>query len=499
MESRNRRVTTSAMLLLVALSCGCGMEAPTSSVVPATPPRAAAPSNPDYAPLRGTNTATVAAAGRARDGATGNQIVDGLYGILAGGSVEAASPMGTAFAGPDSAGLVIASLPVSRDGTVGSDASLAGIEYARIFQRASAVLAGLHAIYADAKGLHISAPNGVDLTIAGAKPLNDRATTVAAELPGSLHITGHLPGNDNGTVDVWVHGLSGIVRTGGEGSRFEISSTGLQLDGQLGGISGHITITGAAGHFSNLQTLNGLLVARELTITARDLAIHNYLQATRAEIRVDGLELPGSPSQDPKARSVTGTLIGLLDPALPFSQKGRVMMIAAEILHESPLVYDGRHPRPVSGKISMCFRSRSGQRNDWSVAYVDGQPKVAGQYPNLSGQDELVTTRGNGQLATGTVVYEDGRTADHQLEIQQTATGRNCIFRLTMRDSAGAVLAGLSGSVRPDRSLSGTWTRPLEADSGPFRISSRGELELYSSTGDLLATAKMPDGWNARI
>src|SRR5688572_7301585 len=121
MNARLRRFSSTGLLLLAALSFGCGSDSnssvlPTVSSLPAAggafvPPASSASA---FSPLTVTSGAQVVGGGSAADALAANRAADAIFAVVGGGALEAASPTGGAI--QDSSGHALQLAAISTPG-----------------------------------------------------------------------------------------------------------------------------------------------------------------------------------------------------------------------------------------------------------------------------------------------------------------------------------------------------------------------------------------------
>lgn len=520
MNAKMRRVTTSGMLLLAALSFGCGQDAHQS--VLDMGPVGALPQPAVVAGIGTTRSAQVVS-GNAADVDTANMAVNGLFALIRGGALQAASPTGGIVA--DGSTMQLAALaPAPAEAPVASDAELPHVQGIRSLKRL--LVANVAPTFTfDGDTLRVSAVDGTQLVITGVSPLPavdaDPSTPppLGFTLSSDVSATGTVFG-DGGPhpVNLRVRGLTGTLRFVQDQDPIPdltIGASGIVVSGTIDEFGGTVSASGASGHFTTLSELNGLLSGTTLSVRLSEVRVRDFFANGQAQLTISNLQLPVH-TERPTGR-VFGSGDVTFDPHLPFAHNGQIVHAAFEIPADKSLVFDASTDGPQSGTLVASVHHASSSVTDTlTITFHNGEPHVSGQLTNVSGTPETVTTAGDTTTATGSIAFTDGRKADHTIEVRRRTGGRRAIvFTVAIKSKEGLQVLHMIGAVRRDKGLAGTWARsvpaaagtpittaqpqPLQVDpekSGSFRVSADGQLELVAESGAILAKGPMPADWN---
>lgn len=536
MNARLRRMTTSGMLVLAALSFGCGADSPQSVLNVLPGPVGALPESAAESTAFVTTHAASVVGGSAGDVETANMTADALLSILRGGALQAASPTGGAISDSSNASMQFAALPAGA-GTPPPVSSDAQLPRAAVHSLKRLLVLALGPTFAfEGDTLRVSATDGTQLTLSGVSPLPageaqaGEALQKGFTMSSSVHITGTVFFDGRARqVDLRITGLTGTIvfRDDHVYPDLTIGDNGIGLAGTAADLAATIAITGTKGHFTSVEDMNLLLAQKQLTVQITGARGAGFITGGSARFTIANLQLPitgGHPSG-----RVFGTGDLAFDPTLGFSQNGRVAHAGFEISSDRALVFDANGDLPRSGRIVATIHYASGSATDTLVISFDnGEVSFEGQLTNISGNPETVSTQGDATTATGSVAFVDGRTTDHKIEVRRRTGGRrNIVFTVAIKNAQGMQVLNLVGAVRSDKGVAGTWARSQFAGSTPgsnlstgvraalptgtavpqlhvvgferagaFRVNANGVLELVSEAGDVLARGPMPTNWN---
>jgi hypothetical protein len=504
------------MLLLAALSYGCGTDTPNLLLPPGTPPGGATTSNSsgppaaasstDFGALAGATSAQAVGAGSEQDAASATHTADAVVGALAAGALDAVSPTGGAVvdagsgtasgaqAAPDvgsaweraRAAVVLASMAVEAQTTSTSTST-------------STMRMENGELVIEDGGTHLNL-NGVEATFSST---SSRLETLIIQPRVRIHGHVSLDGVPE-KVDLRILGIGGAVaRRAAWPPAIEItvSPDGISASGVAGPIRGELSVRGLDGTFTDLAGLNAELRSRELKVRVPELSVRDAIKTMRLDGTVLELALPAGERERPAAAGVHGTMDATLSPSLAVSKEGRIGHLSAQVLRETALELKASHAGPYSGTLQVSVHyTRSGLRNNLTIVFRNGKADVSGTVTNISGEEERVTTAGDVRKCTGSCKFRDGRRSEHELDVMDVQAGRVITFRVKMKDPGAVALLTMTGRVRADRSVQGNWTRTsTPVRSGTFRVTPGGVLELATETGAAIARATMTPGWNKSL
>lgn len=524
MNARLRRFSSSGLLLLAALSIGCGSDSNTALLpaVSSLPPQGGvvAPGSgaTDFAPLTLTRTAQVVGAGTVADAEAANRAADAIYSVVGGGALEAASPTGGAIQESSSA-LQLASVATAPEpGTVASDAQtprLGSVISTRSPLTVSTL--GSTTFTFDGETMTVRGTDGLELTFTGVGPLRETeaedSRLTGLTISADVHVIGKLAATEaRRDVDLRVRGFTGRVLFPGENIDpvfdVEVGDPGVSAEGRIFMLQGAVAVSGLSGRFTNAAELNARLSGATLRVRVTDLRADDLFSALRVDATVTGLQVPVNGSR-PTVRALSGTADFVPDNDFPLSRDGKIAHVGIDVSAASPIVLNGEYDGPSSGTATVTIHyAASGVRDTLTVVFVNGEPMISGTRTNVSGLPETISTTGDTTTASGTARFADGQLTEHEVEVKRRGGRRSIVFRVRVKSAAGEQLLYLIATVKPDKSLSGTWTRDGAAraaaqptiqvadGSGTFRVTVEGILELIDAGGGTVARAQMPSGWN---
>jgi hypothetical protein len=529
MNARLRRFSSTGLLLLAALSFGCGSDSnssvlPTVSSLPAEGgPLVPASTTSDFSPLSLTTSGQPVGGGTAADAAAANRAADALFAVVGGGALEAASPTGGAIQDSSQHAVQLAAISTPGDaGGIASDAQTNRLAEVLTARSRQVMALGSTTFTFEEQRLTVRATDGLELTITGVTPIregeSENAPLLGLTISSDVHAVGRLKTTEERRdVDLRIRGFTGRIMFPGENIDptfdLEVGQGGVSVEGRVFQVRGTVQASGVIGRFTNAAELNALLSGAQLAIKVSNFSADEIFNSLRADITAFGLQVPLRDGP-PTVRALYGTADLVPDKAFSQSRDGRVAHVGIDVSPSSPIVFNGEYDGPSSGTAILTIHyAASGQRDTITLVFAKGEPMVSGSRTNLSGLLENVRTQGDTTLASGTARFADGQLTEHEVEVKRRGGRRTIVFRVKVKSSAGVMVLNLVGSVKSDKGLAGTFTRPDDpaaspttgertiqqaaADrSGTFKVSADGVLELVDGNGGTIARALMPDGWN---